>query len=433
MTVVLQGGAEPSFFMKKTFSIISLGCPRNLTDSERLISEYEKKGYMFREEPDGSDIVLINTCAFIKDAKVESIDTILKVIEAKKNGSVKKIIVAGCLPQRYPVELKKELKEVDEFRGIVEFDPDPSKDLSARLTPPHYSYVKISEGCYNRCTYCVIPYLKGGYKSRKLESVIKEAEFLIKKGVKEVVLIGQDASMYGIDLYGKKGLSELLRKLSGVCGKNWLRLLYAHPSNLERDVIKVIRDSGNICKYIDLPVEHINDMILKRMGRKAGKDAILSLIKFIRKEIPGVAIRSSLIVGFPGETEKEFQELLSFMRDIRFERLGIFRYSREEGTPAHDFKAQVSEQEKERRFDEAMLLQQEISMGINEKLKGRVLKVLIDEKNEEQYIGRTEYDAPEVDGNVYVKGKGLKPGSFYDVRITDTYEYDLVGEAEKQS
>ena len=414
--------------MRKTFSIISLGCPRNLVDSECLVAEFRKRGYLFQEDAVGADTVIINTCAFIEDAKKESIDTILKVIDAKKDGSVRRIMVAGCLPERYPAELKKELKEVDEFRGVLGFDADFKKIDVQKLTPLHYSYIKISEGCANRCTYCVIPYLKGHYKSRSIESIISETEALIEKGTKEIVLVGQDTSLYGADLYKKKKLPELLKRLSNVCGENWLRVLYLHPRNLEKDLIKVMRHAKNICKYIDLPVEHISEKILKSMGRKIKKSEIVSLIRYLRKEIPGVAIRSSLIVGFPGETEKDFRELLSFIKEVRFERLGIFRYSREEGTPAYGFKEQVPEKEKERRFDEAMLLQQEISMDANENFKGRELKVLIDEKAKDHYLARTEYDAPEVDGTVYVKGKSLEVGQFYNARIKDTYEYDLVGE-----
>ncbi len=397
--------------MAKTFSIISLGCPRNLVDSEHIMSEFTSKGYAFKENAIGVDTVVINTCAFIEDAKKESIDTILKVIDAKKAGEVKKIIVAGCLPQRYRKELQKDLKEIDEFRGVVSAFKD---DYTSRLTPAHYKYIKISEGCKNRCTYCIIPHLKGSYKARDLDSIIKEAE---ESTAKEIVLVGQDTSAY-------ERLAELLKKLDNISKDKWIRLLYAHPANLGKDVIKVIRDSKNICKYIDLPIEHINDRILKQMGRKTTKKDIISLIEYVRKEIPGVALRTSFIVGFPGETEKGFQELLQFIREIKFERLGIFRYSREEGTPAHKLKDQISEKEKERRFNEGMLLQQAISREINEGFKGRTLKVLVDEKN----IARTEYDAPEVDGVVHVSGNDLKIGEFYKVKITDTYEYDLVGQ-----
>lgn len=412
--------------MGKTFSIISLGCPRNLVDSEAIISEFKRKGFVFQDDASDADTVIVNTCAFIEDAKKESMDVILKVIDAKKNGDIKRIIIAGCLPQRYEKELKKELKDIDEFMGVLDFKRAGDRGLS--LTPGHYAYLKISEGCRNNCSYCIIPYIKGPYRSRDMESILEEAEVLVKKGVKEIILVGQDTALYGIDLYKKKRLAELLERLDKISRGNWIRLLYCHPSSLEKDVIGVIRDSSNICKYIDLPVEHISDRILKEMGRRITKKDIISLIGYIRREIPGVALRTSLIVGFPGETDVEFQELLCFIKEIRFERLGVFRYSREEGTQAYSFKRQVSEKKKESRFNEVMLLQQEISRGINEDFKGRVLKVLIDEEEEDCYIARTEYDAPEVDGSVHVRGKGLSVGGFYNVRISDTYEYDLVGE-----
>ena len=417
------------FFMRKTFSIISLGCPRNLVDSEHIISEYSRKGYVFKDGADRADTVIINTCGFIEDAKKESIDVILKVIDAKKAGDIKKIVVAGCLSERYSKELEKEFKDVDEFRGVL--DPKTwfyNKSQVLKLTPRHFAYLKISEGCRNRCTYCIIPHIKGPYRSRDIESIIKEAKALLNKGVKEIVLVGQDNSLYGVDLYGRKMLVELLKKLGRISKDKWIRLLYCHPANIEKDVIKAIRDSKDICKYIDLPIEHISDGILKSMGRRIKRPDIVDLIAYIRKEIPNVAIRTSLIVGFPGEKDKDFQELLDLIKETKFERLGIFRYSREEGTPAYKYKGHISEKEKERRFNEAMLLQQSISRDINERFKGSILKVLIDEKSEDGYIGRSEYDAPEVDGVVYVKGKDLVVGDFYNVKIIDTYEYDLVGE-----
>ncbi len=412
--------------MEKTFSIISLGCPRNLVDSEVIVSEFRKKGFVFQDEAAKADTVIVNTCAFIEDAKKESIDTILKVIDAKKNGDVKRIVVAGCLPERYGKELKKELKEIDEFRGVLDFKRVGEREPS--LTPGHYAYLKISEGCRNRCTYCIIPDIKGPYRSRGMKSILEEAEGLVEKGIKEIVLVGQDTSLYGIDLYKKKRLAELLKKLDKISKENWIRILYCHPSNLEKDVIDVIRDSEHICKYIDLPAEHVSDRVLKQMGRRTTKKDIVDLIKYIRGEISGVALRTSLIVGFPGETEAEFQELLSFIKEIRFERLGLFRYSREEGTPAYSFKGQIRELEKERRFSQAMLLQQDVSRGVNQRFKGKVLKVLIEEKEDDRYIARTEFDAPEVDGCVYVEGRDLSIGNFYNVRINDTYEYDLIGE-----
>ena len=412
--------------MKKTFSIISLGCPRNLVDSGYISSEFKAKGYAFKDKTKDIDTLIVNTCAFIEDAKRESIDVILKAIDAKKAGDVKKVVIAGCLSQRYPAELKREFREIDEFRGVLDFKSRWAKD-SAKLTPRHYAYLKISEGCRNRCSYCIIPYLKGPYKSREFDSVVTEARRLVTGGAKEIVLVGQDTSLYGIDLYARKKLADLLRELDGIFSGIWIRLLYCHPANIGDDVIKVIRDSRNICKYIDLPVEHISGRILKKMGRKNKKEEIVSLIRRIRQEIPNVAIRSSLIVGFPGETEGDFQELLSFMRNAKFERLGVFRYSREEGTPAYSFKGHVSEKEKERRFDEAMKLQQDISAKINEKLKGRMLKVLIEGREKGYYTGRTEYDAPEVDGLIYIKGKRLKIGDFCNVKVTGAREYDLEG------
>ena len=414
--------------MEKTVSIISLGCPRNLVDSENIVSEFKKKGYVFIKDSLKPHTLIINTCAFIEDAKKESIGAVLSAIDAKKSGNIKTLVVAGCLAERYKKELEKEFKEVDEFRGVMDFKAGQA--AKQRLTPKHYAYVKISEGCANRCTYCIIPYLKGGYKSRSIESIKKEALQLLKSGARELILVGQDTSLYGIDLYKKKRLAYLLKELAVISRDIWIRLLYLHPSNLDKDVIKVIRDNKNICRYIDLPLEHINDKILKQMGRKATKKDITRLIGYIRKEIPEVAIRTSFIVGFPGETEKEFVELLSFIKDMKFERLGVFKYSREEGTAAYGYKNQIPEMEKQKRFDKVMSLQQEISRDINGKLKGSALKVLIEEKGKDYYEGRTECDAPEIDGMVYVKGENLGVGNFYNVKITDAYEYDLTGEYE---
>jgi len=416
--------------MKKSFSIINLGCPRNLVDSESIASEFKRNGYAYREDVVGSQTVIINTCAFIEDAKKESIEVILKAIDLKKNSSIKKVIVAGCLVMRYGKELKKGFKEIDEFRGIWNFQKSFNEEPGHILTPGHYAYIKLSEGCRNRCTYCIIPRIKGPYRSKEIGSVIKEAKFLIQGGVREIVLVGQDTSLYGIDLYGKKRLSQLLRALEKASQRNWIRILYSHPKDLDREAVRIIGDSKSICKYIDLPIEHISDEVLKKMGRGMKKRDISSLIEYIRRTIKGVSLRTSIIVGFPGETERDFKELLSFIKEIRFERLGLFRYSREEDTPAYGFKGQISEREKERRFNEVMALQQDIAREVNEKFKGKIIKVLIDEKEGESFIGRSEYDAPEVDGVVYVRGKDLKIGNFYNVRIIDTYEYDLVGKAE---
>jgi len=376
--------------MTKTIGIISLGCPRNLVDSEKLILEFTKRGYRFKEDAMKSNIAIVNTCAFIEDAKKESIDSILRVIDAKKKGDIKRIIVAGCLPQRYKDALAEELKEVDEFRGVLKFTPHlnplpfrgEGRVRGIKLTPKHYAYIKISEGCANKCSYCVIPYLKGKYKSRPIGSILKEAEDLVRNGAKELILIGQDTSLYGTDLYragavnDRPLLADLLEGLARISKGTWIRLLYLHPSNLDKEVIKIMRDNKNICRYIDLPLEHINDRILNKMRRRITRKQIIALIECMRKEIPGAAIRTSFIVGFPGETEKEFKELVSFVKEMRFERLGVFKYSREEGTPAYDYKEQVSEKEKERRFNRLMSAQRHVSETINQALIDRLLRNL---------------------------------------------------------
>ncbi|MFH0839168.1 MAG: 30S ribosomal protein S12 methylthiotransferase RimO [Candidatus Omnitrophota bacterium] len=443
-------------------SFLSLGCPRNLVDTEVMMGILKKKGYIIEENMENSDIAIINTCGFIKDATQESIDIILKVIRLKKEGNLKNIVVTGCLSQRYEGELKKELPEVDAFLGTSDFVgiADVIKNVSARyahtiniekrpaflydhmsprvmLTPPHYAYIKISEGCGNNCSYCIIKALRGSFRSRDLTSIIKEAESLSKdRCLKEIVLIGQDTTLYGTDLYKKPKITELLKRLSALNTFGWIRLLYAHPAHIEDSLIEVMQGARVICRYVDLPIQHINDKILKNMNRNITKSGIIKLIEKLRKRIPGLAIRTSLIVGFPGETEVEFQELRDFIREIGFERLGVFLYSREEGTPAFGFKGQVSEKIKKERFDEIMKVQQEISRVKNEKFLGQTLNVLIDEKNNNDpgtFLARTEFDAPEVDGMVYVKSKSknqkskIEVGKFVKVKIIDTLEYDLVG------
>lgn len=426
--------------------ILSLGCPKNLVDSEAILGEFLKKGYSVADEVAESDIAIINTCAFIEDAKRESVDAILDLVQLKREGSIKKIIVAGCLPQRYEKILRKEFSEVDAFLGVRDFAKDEAK-IRSLITPPHYAYVKISDGCDNRCKYCIISKIRGPYRSKPIAAVLKEIKTLYDNSggrLKEINLISQDLTYYGKDLYGRLSLAGLLRRLQvnefkkSTKNLRWIRLLYAHPRHLTDQVIELITDSVRICKYIDLPAQHINDKILKAMGRKVTKRRILELIDKLRKNIPGIAIRTSLIVGLPGEGEKEFKELLEFMKDVKFERLGIFTYSREEGTPAYNFKEQVSEKVKKNRFDEAMKLQQDIASKVNASFLGKTLTVLIDEKchdSKGDYIGRTYADAPEVDGQVFVRTVGangrsplLKIGDFVDVKITDTLEYDLVGE-----
>jgi len=415
----------------KTIGMVSLGCPKNLVDSEAILADFTRKGFKVIDEASKADVVVVNTCAFIEDAKRESIDMILDLIELKKQGRIKKIIVSGCLPQRYEKILRKEMPQIDVFGGVRKFNKvDPDQRLL--ITPKHYAYVKISEGCNNKCSYCVISKIRGEYKSRSKEAVLKEINTIYKDSLKEINLISQDLTYYGMDLYGRFALAELLRSMNKDI--KWIRLLYAHPAHFTDELINVIKNTHNICKYVDLPVQHISDKILKLMGRKVTKKDILALISKLRKNIPGIAIRSSLIVGSPGETEKDFNELMKFIKDIKFERLGIFTYSREEDTPAYNFKGQVSDKIKKSRFDEAMKLQQDVSKEVNANFIGRKLEVLIDEKqNDGVYIGRTYADAPEVDGQVFVKvgANGHTPlqvGNFVDVIITDTLEYDLVGE-----
>jgi len=435
--------------------IISLGCPRNLVDSELMLGKLKSAGYLIRDELPGSDIAIINTCAFIEDAKREAVDVILKAIELKKEGSIKKLIVSGCLGQRYAKDLKKDIPEIDGILGVDNFQkieeallsiqkdkqyvrissPDAiytHKDPRLLLTPKHYAYVKIAEGCKNRCTYCAIYKIRGDFRSRSIESIISEIKGLGSKNkMPELDLIAQDTTSYGIDRYGKVKLPQLLRKISQLKRAHWIRLLYTHPKYFTDELIKTIAGDPSICKYIDLPIQHINDKILKKMHRKVTKKEIVELILKIREAIPEVALRTSIIVGFPGETEKDFKELLEFVKKIRFERLGVFVFSKEEGTPAYKFPKQCSDRIKKERFDHLMSLQQDISRDINERFIGRDLEVLVEEKDsskEDVYIGRTEYDAPDVDGLVYIHSKkSLKQGQFVKAKITDTLEYDLVG------
>lgn len=444
---------------KNTVNIISLGCPRNLVDSEIMLGLLKEAGFKISENIEKSDVVIVNTCAFIEDAKKESIDVILQLAELKKKGRISFIIVSGCLAQRYDKKLAGELKEVDAFTGvgnvkdivrvtrslqknktIIKIKEKPEYLYSHKtprllMTPAHYAYIKIQEGCSNSCSYCVIPDIRGPYRSRGMDSILKEADMLLnKKGVSEINLIGQDTTSYGADIYRRKALPELLRKISGLSGeKAWIRLLYTHPAHFTDDVIDVIRDYP-ICKYIDLPIQHINDEILRKMNRRTTRGNLVSLIQKIRNKIPDVTLRTSIIVGFPGESDTQFKELLAFLKEIKFERLGAFIYSREEGSRAYDFKNHIPEITKQARLKRIMELQQEISRRTNEKLLNRVIKVLIDKKVEKEnnlFMARTEADAPEVDGAVYVKAKGLKAGDFINAKVTGTLEYDLVAEAVK--
>lgn len=408
-------------------ALLSLGCPRNLVDSQTLAARLKLKGAKFARCAEKADTVIINTCAFIKEAKEESIDVILDAIELKKQGRIKKIILSGCLTQRYPQELIKEFKEIDAIVGRLQLDDSVN---SFSLTPKHYSYLKICEGCFNTCSFCVIPKIKGEFKSRSIDSILEEARLLDKKNILELNIIGQDITSFGLDVAARPLLAQLVSAiLKETKNIKWVRLLYLNPLRIDNDLIELIQENKRVCKYIDLPIQHASDRILRLMNRKITKDKIYSLIKRLRSQIPDVAIRTSVIVGFPSESEAEFKELLDFIEEIKFERLGAFIYSREEGTEAHDFSGQIPESVKCKRLDILMRQQQEIAQGYNTSLLNKAMEVLIEEYKDNIYIGRSQSDAPEVDGCVFVKSKEkLKIGEIVKAKITQTYEYDLLGE-----
>lgn len=416
--------------MSLKVGIVSLGCPRNLVDSESILSRLKQKNITITEL-EKSDVAIVNTCAFIKEAKEESIQTILNLVELKRQGLLKKIIVYGCLAQRYKDDLLRNIKGVDAYVGRLNLNGKFATKYS--LTAKHFVYVKISEGCGNLCSYCVIPKIKGRLQSRSQESIIEQVKVLDKRGVKEINLVGQDITLYGLDSYGKLRLAKLLKDiLKHTRNIRWIRLLYLHPEHISDELIDLIAKEKRICKYVDLPIQHINDRILKLMNRGISKSQIVSLIKKIRNKIKSVYIRTSIITGFPTETEAEFKELLDFIREVKFERLGAFLYSREEDTKAYAFKGQVHYKIKKERFDKIMSAQREVASKLNESLLGGRKEVMIDSRDVDDpdlYLARLEQDAPEVDGIVYVKSKKrLLAGEFHKVKIIDTLEYDLVGE-----
>ncbi|PIQ90848.1 MAG: 30S ribosomal protein S12 methylthiotransferase RimO [Candidatus Omnitrophica bacterium CG11_big_fil_rev_8_21_14_0_20_41_12] len=412
--------------MKQKLGILSLGCPRNLVDAETLAGRLHAKGYSIVDDLGKAQIALVNTCAFIEEARRESIDAILETIELKKQGKLKKIIVCGCLPQRYK-DLKDELPEVDAFIGSLEQDHGLKRYA---LTPKHYAYLKICEGCLNNCSYCVIPRIKGRLKSLDEKTIIQKVRQLNREKISELNIIGQDITGFGVDSSGKSKLAVLLKKIiKNSPDISWIRLLYLHPERITEELLELIAKNKRVCKYIDLPIQHINNRILKLMNRRFSKEQIIALIKKIRSVIPGVCLRTSLIVGFPSETKAEFNELLDFIKEVKFDRLGAFIYSREEDTPAYCFGGQISKKAKEERFDMIMSEQQKIAAELNKKFMAQSMDVLIEDKQDGAYIGRSQFDAPEVDGVVYVKtNRRLKTGEFCRVKIIDTLEYDLVGE-----
>jgi ribosomal protein S12 methylthiotransferase len=411
---------------KNKIGILSLGCARNLVDTETILGRLNRRGYSL-VEMEKADVGIVNTCAFIEDAKKESVEAVLDLIELKKEGKLKKIIVYGCLSQRYGRQLIRQLPEVDAFVGRASLNHEARR---LRLTPPHYAYLKICEGCINRCSFCAIPQIKGKFSSLDEGSLLRKVEDFDRQKIAELNLIGQDITGYGLDLYGKIELPRLLKKIIRSSSHiPWLRLLYLYPSRISDELLELIKSEPRICKYIDVPLQHISGRILKLMRRRSAEKDIRALIEKIRKTIPGVAVRSSLIVGFPSETERDFRKLLKFIADVQFERLGAFIYSREEGTRAYNLKPQVPEKIKRERLGALMSLQQRISAQINRKFLGKTLDILIEEKQKGSYLGRSQFDAPEVDGLVYVRSaESLDAGSFKKVKIVDTLEYDLVGE-----
>lgn len=412
--------------MKDKVGILSLGCPRNLVDSETILGRLNLKGYSI-VEIEKADIAILNTCAFIDSAKKESVEAILDLIDLKKEGRLKKIIVYGCLTQRYRVQLQKELPQVDAFVGCISLNHNSQR---FSLTPRHFAYLKICEGCINHCSYCVIPKIKSGFVSLDLDPLLKKAVQLDRLETQELNLVGQDITGWGMDLFSRpqlpKVIKEILKKTKNI---KWIRLLYLYPARVSDELIELIADEERLCKYLDLPLQHINDRILKLMYRKTPKKEIMRLIEKIRKKIPQAALRTSLIVGFPSERDEEFQELLDFISEVKFERLGAFIYSPEEGSPAYTFKPQIPQRVKLSRFNALMSRQQKIAREVNAKFLGKIMDVLLDEQEDSVYLGRSQYDAPEVDGLIFVRSRRkLKPGEMIKAKITDTLEYDLVGE-----
>ncbi len=439
-----------------TVSLISLGCPRTLVDSERYLGRLKQAGFVIVDAVEGADVVVINTCSFIQESVKESIDTVLDAVELKRRGKLKAVVVAGCLVQRFKEGVIKELPEVDGFVGVDGFGdidtvvqralqgesttrlrrrPKTSPDGQpprVALTAPHYAYLKISEGCLKGCSFCIIPKIKGPLASRSLEDLVEEARRLIQeRGVKELIVVGQDTSDYGVDRYGRPRIAELLQALGTLSGLRWIRLLYCHPRGITPELVAAIRDVPTVCKYLDMAIEHADDQVLALMNRGITQARLTESIERLRRDIPGITLRTSIIIGFPGETEQAFERLLAFLRRTRFDRLGAFRYSNEEGSASYRMLEQIPDAIREARYDRLMQLQQELSASINQEWLGRTCDVLIDERDDADptvFIGRTAADCPEVDGVVYVTSQQpLSIGTMIPVRITDTYEYDLIG------
>lgn len=427
---------------KKRVNVVTMGCSKNLVDSEVLLNQLEKGKFEVLHDSNeiGFDAVFVNTCGFIGDAKQESVDMILDYAEAKKRGEIGKLFVMGCLSERYQKDLETEIPEVDKYFGKfdmkamvdelkVTYHPEYIYERKI-TTPSHFAYLKISEGCNRSCSFCAIPKMTGQHKSRTIESLIKETRYLAKKGVKELLIIAQDLSYYGIDIYGKTQLAELISEISEVDGIEWIRLHYLYPTKFPMDILPIMRENPKVCKYLDMPLQHIANPVLKNMMRHVTREETEALIHKIKEVVPGVVLRTTMLVGFPGETEEDVEELKQFIQEQKFERLGVFPYSQEEGTYAGDkFKDNLSEEIKQARADEIMEIQQQISADLNEQKIGQTFNVIVDKKEGKYYIGRTEFDSPEVDGEVIITSeKELKNGEFVNVKITGAEDYDLYGE-----
>lgn len=441
---------------------VSLGCGKNLVDTEKMLGLLNREGYAFTDDEGEADAILINTCCFIGDAKEESVNTILEMARLKEEGRCRALVVAGCLAQRYKEEILEEIPEVDGILGTTSCDeivnvlngilgrekPAPVSCFHDLAEPPtggenrvvttggYYAHLKIAEGCDKRCTYCIIPYLRGSFRSVPMEQLVREAGQLAEQGVKELILVAQETTLYGKDLYGEKALPKLLHELAKVPGIQWIRLQYCYPEEITDELIEAIRTEEKVCHYLDIPIQHASDGILRRMGRRTNQAQLREMIARLRREIPDIALRTTLISGFPGETQEDHEELMAFVDEMEFERLGVFAYSAEEDTPAYSFPDQVPQEVKEDRRDEIMQLQQEIAFEKSEAMVGRVLTVLIEGKvvDEPAYVGRTYMDAPSVDGLIFVNADvELMSGDFVRVRVTGSAEYDLIGEIYDES
>lgn len=444
--------------MKKKILFVSLGCDKNLVDSEMMLGLLAKGGYAFTDDEREADVVVVNTCCFINDAKEESINTILEMAELRKSGAIEGLIVTGCLAQRYREEIQTEIPEVDAILGTMAIDEivktleevsrgiknNRYKDLDGKpltgvervvTTGGHYAYLKIAEGCDKHCTYCIIPRVRGNYRSVPMESLLQEAEKLAGQGVRELILVAQETTLYGADLYGHKALPELLRRLCAIDGLYWIRILYCYPEEIDEALIETIRQEKKICHYLDLPIQHASDPILRRMGRRTNREQLEQTIGRLRQEIPDICLRTTLITGFPGETEEDHAQLLDFVDRMEFDRLGVFPYSQEEDTPAALMEDQIEEEVKQQRLAELMELQQEIAFAAAEDMAGRVVTAVIEGKvaDENAYVARTYKDAPGVDGLLFVEtGRELMTGDFVKVRVSGACEYDLMGVLEDE-